>query len=342
MTVASTEVSISAAPPWAARFSSDELDEIHGFIGGSDGEHSRVANARGPLGFELSWVSGAASKAGWGRMAIGQTIRGAVPAPTLHLAVPSGSRYRLGRREYAPSLGSAMFLAPGWEFTRTSPPGSAFGLNVSEQRLAREIEARRTVCRDESVFRTQVLDLEAAEQETLVSAALETVLTTRPESSPLAGQHAEARLTAVIADLIMRRGSVPRGHEVSSARLAGLESWIEDHLDVPLTIGRLCAVSGVGERCLQKEFHLRRGMSPMRFVTERRLAAARERLLRAGPRNDVTSVAVDLGFGHVGRFAQLYREVFGESPSETLKRGRAGQGVRQPAPVENRELCHLS
>ena len=55
----------------------------------------------------------------------------------------------------------------------------------------------------------------------------------------------------------------------------------------------------------------------MRFVTERRLAAARERLTRPGPRDDVTSVAVELGFGHVGRFAQLYRKTFGEA--------RAGQ-----------------
>jgi len=70
----------------------------------------------------------------------------------------------------------------------------------------------------------------------------------------------------------------------------------------------------------------------MRFVAERRLAAARGRLLRAGRRDDVTSVAVELGFGHVGRFAQLYRQAFGEAPSETLKggdrraRNRVGSG----------------
>jgi transcriptional regulator GlxA family with amidase domain len=221
-----------------------------------------------------------------------------------------------------------MFLAPGWEFTRISPPGLAFGLNVSGKHLAREIEARRTMRRDDSVLRTQVLDLEAEEQAMLVSAALEMVLATRPESSPLAGQHADARLTAVIADLILRRGSVPRGQEVSAARIAGLESWIEGHLDEPLTIGRLCAVSGVGERCLQKEFHSRRGMSPMRFVAERRLAAARERLTRPGPRDDVTSVAVELGFGHVGRFAQLYRKTFGEAPSESLKRATSRPGLQ--------------
>jgi transcriptional regulator GlxA family with amidase domain len=117
-----------------------------------------------------------------------------------------------------------------------------------------------------------------------------------------------------------------------AARVAELEAWVDSHLDEPLTIGRLCTVSGVGERALQKVFLSRRGMSPMRFVAERRLAAARERLLRAGPHDEVTRVAVELGFGHVGRFAQLYRQAFGEAPSETLKggdrraRNRVGSG----------------
>lgn len=328
MTVALNEVAMSAAPAWAASFRSDQLDEIREFVGRSDGEHSRVAHGPGPLGFELQWVSGAAVKAGWGRMAIGQTIRGAVPAPTLHIDVPVGSRYRLGRREYTPSQGAAMFLAPGWEFTRVSPPGPFFGLSVNRHRLAREIEARSSTRQQESAFRTQVLDLAASERAMLVSASVEAVLAMGPDASQLAWHHAEARLTALIADLLLRRGSVSRGHQVSAARIAGLESWIESHLNEPLTVGHLCAVSGVGERCLQKEFQSRRGMSPMRFVTERRLAAARERLTRPGQHDDVTSVAVELGFGHLGRFAQLYRTTFGEAPSESLKRATTRSGLQ--------------
>ncbi len=213
-----------------------------------------------------------------------------------------------------------MFLAPGWEFTRSSPPGEALALKFSGKSLAQEFDARRPRRGDEPVFQTQLLDLASAERALLVSAILDVILATRPGSSAVTVLHAEARLVALIADLILRRGAVPRGQEVSAARIAELEAWVDSHLDEPLTIGRLCAVSGVGERTLQKAFLSRRGVSPMRFVAERRLAAARERLLRAGPRDEVTRVAVELGFGHVGRFAQLYRQAFGEVPSETLKR----------------------
>jgi transcriptional regulator GlxA family with amidase domain len=81
-------------------------------------------------------------------------------------------------------------------------------------------------------------------------------------------------------------------------------------------------VAGVGERALAKIFESRRGMSPMRYVTERRLAAAHSRLLRASAADEVTEIATDLGFTHLGRFAIAYREVFGESPSQTLRQGR--------------------
>jgi AraC-like DNA-binding protein len=320
MTVASNGLSASAAPPWAARFRADELDEVRAFVRRLDGEHSRVARACGPLGFEFSWLGGAVSKAGWGRMEIGQTIRGAVSAPTLHLTIAPGSVYRVGRREHAPSRDSSMFIAPGWEFTRTSPPGEALSLNIGGKQLVQEIQARCPGRPDAPVFRTQLLDLAASEREVLLSAVLDLSLATRPGSSAVTCHHAEARVVALVADLLLRRGAFGRGQEVSAARIAELEAWVDSHLHEPLTIGSLCAVSGVGERALQKVFLSRRGMSPMRFVAERRLAAARGRLLRAGPRNDVTSVAVELGFGHVGRFAQLYRQAFGESPSETLKR----------------------
>ncbi|MCA3934928.1 MAG: helix-turn-helix domain-containing protein, partial [Burkholderia sp.] len=37
-------------------------------------------------------------------------------------------------------------------------------------------------------------------------------------------------------------------------------------------------------------------------------------------------VALCCGFANLGRFAALYRETFGESPSDTLRRARQSAG----------------
>jgi len=38
---------------------------------------------------------------------------------------------------------------------------------------------------------------------------------------------------------------------------------------------------------------------------------------------NVTQVALDYGFVHLGRFSESYKSAFGELPSETLRRQKA-------------------
>jgi AraC-like DNA-binding protein len=318
MSIGLKPLAIPMPPPWAMQFRSDDLDEVRAFVGRMDGEHSRVAHESGALGFSHSCLRGTSAALGWGRVALEKTIRGAVFDPLLHLSTPTGSQYRLGRRTHSVGPATATFLAPGLEFTRRSPAGRSFVISVQKRKLADEIEARCAGGGGDLVFRSRPIELDEIEQSRLVSAAVDF-------SHAMGGAERlqilrnEARLVSAIADTLLRESAVARARAVPTQRITGLEAWIEAHLDEPITIGRLCAVAGVGERSLQKSFVSRRGMSPMRFVTERRLAAARRQLMTANGR-DVTSVALQFGFCHVGRFAQLYRQAFGEAPSESLRR----------------------
>jgi len=307
-------------PTWTQRFRSDDLDEVREFVLSRDGEHSRVAHRSGALGFRLFWLTGQTASVGWGEVGLEKTIRGAVPDPVLHVAMPPGSVYRFGRSERVTSRRTATFLAPGWEFTRRSPPGTSFVLSIDRRRLSEEIEARAPGGRGNLVLRSRMIELTGVARARFVSAAGEFVQALRPGSAPPDVVGSEACLLTTLVELLLEESAVARAHAVSSARVANLEAWIEAHLDKPITMGRLCNVAGVGERALQKVFESRRGISPMRFVTERRLAAARRRLMSEGPGNDVTSVAVSLGFGHPGRFAGLYRRAYGENPSQSQRR----------------------
>jgi AraC-like DNA-binding protein len=78
------------------------------------------------------------------------------------------------------------------------------------------------------------------------------------------------------------------------------------------------------------------------FLRERRFEVARARLL-ASSAATVTDVAVASGFEHLGRFSVEYKKRYGESPTQTLRRGRdlSRSAVRVPMILrqESTQVC---
>jgi AraC-like DNA-binding protein len=321
---------LPAPPPWADRFRSDDLDEVREWVARSSGEHSRVVHGAGPLGFDLAFLSGTTMLLGWGCVGLEKTVRGASSGVLLHFSMMPGSAYRFGRSEHRAGRGDAVIIAPGQEFTRRSPPGQTLSLQIDAQRLISEVAAQVAADGGELLLRSGAITLGATGRAELLEALGRFVRASANGSDPGLLLHSEAHVVAVVARLVLRNDVVVRARAVTGRRVNDLEDWIESHLEEPITLGSLCGVAGVGERALAKIFESRRGMSPMRYVTERRLAATHSRLLRASAADEVTEIATDLGFTHLGRFAIAYREIFGESPSQTLRRGRR---VRRGGPI---------
>src|SRR4029078_7980976 len=103
--------------------------------------------------------------------------------------------------------------------------------------------------------------------------------------------------------------------------------YMQSHLDASITLAGGVAASGVPGRTLFKHFKDWKGVSPMRYLRNIRLAQAREALTRADPDENVTTIAMGLGFTHMGRFSLEYRRCFGESPSQTLRKPRGHRGT---------------
>ena len=102
----------------------------------------------------------------------------------------------------------------------------------------------------------------------------------------------------------------------------------ESQMVVP-TIAELCDACEVPRRTLNRAFQNALGMGPATYLRRLRLNRARRALQEEGPASStVTSVALDLGFWHLGRFAEQYNELFGESPHETLDRSNYESSAR--------------
>jgi AraC-like DNA-binding protein len=98
--------------------------------------------------------------------------------------------------------------------------------------------------------------------------------------------------------------------------------FMQANLDQPITIADIARASGVPGRTLFQHFRDCWGTSPMRYLRNARFEKVRQILLRGEPAGNVTQIAIGLGFTHMGRFAVEYRQRFGESPSQALRRAR--------------------
>ncbi len=113
---------------------------------------------------------------------------------------------------------------------------------------------------------------------------------------------------------IGRARAAPRPRHL---RLA--EGFIDSHLDQQITLEDVAAAAGISPRALQLTFRQHRGTTPLGYWRDVRLDRAHADLEAGAPGTSVTGVALKWGFGHFGRFSQVYRERFGVSPRDSLR-----------------------
>ncbi|MCA1363755.1 AraC family transcriptional regulator [Bradyrhizobium sp. IC3069] len=105
-----------------------------------------------------------------------------------------------------------------------------------------------------------------------------------------------------------------------AVRLA--EEYIEANWARAVLVEELAAQTNTSIRSLYAAFKKNRGYSPMQFAKSVRLRRARQMLLEGNPRTSVSQIAFKCGFANLGHFANDFRKMFGELPSEVFARGR--------------------
>jgi AraC-like DNA-binding protein len=110
-------------------------------------------------------------------------------------------------------------------------------------------------------------------------------------------------------------------HYRHGAVVRRLEELLEANPDRTLYVAEICAATSASDRTLRACCHEHLGMSPTRYLWLRRMHLARRALRIADPAAmTVTEIATSYGFWELGRFSVVYRSLFGESPSASLRR----------------------
>lgn len=98
--------------------------------------------------------------------------------------------------------------------------------------------------------------------------------------------------------------------------------FCEEHAAEPISVGQIAGAARISVRTLQQQFREHLDATPMAYLQQIRLhhAHADLRAVAHGQAiGTVAEVARRWGYTHMGRFATVYRNAYGELPSETLR-----------------------
>jgi AraC-like DNA-binding protein len=292
-----------------------------------------VPRERHRAGYELTAFCSRAMSVGRISSRAGWTSRASVAHPMLKVPLDCSADFRVGRTRVTIRRGEAIMLSPGHAYTADLSAGSALFLQVDAAVLTGGLPAGRAGRSRHWALRCVPIDFSGSSAHDLL-AEVDSLLRT-PESPAPYDRFAEfagleRRVVSWLTGSLLDRGGLKPSTPAASELAERAGAWIDSNLPGPISLESLAGRFGVTGRWLQKCFLARWGLTPMDYVAARRLELARSCLM-SPERPSVTSAAIRCGFGHLGRFAGLYRETYGESPSETaaraaMERQRSGGG----------------
>lgn len=132
--------------------------------------------------------------------------------------------------------------------------------------------------------------------------------------------HNYARVLTCKLIAALDQGCLNEEPDAQARCFARVVQFIEDNVRHDITAERLAHHAGLSVRSLYLLFEKQARMTPKAYIRKKKLEHVYTTLMDPASRvANVTAVALEFGFTHLGRFAELYRETFGILPSTSLK-----------------------
>lgn len=100
---------------------------------------------------------------------------------------------------------------------------------------------------------------------------------------------------------------------------ASLENYVTRHLSEQITLSSLCRHCGMSQTTANRVFRRSASMSFLEFLTQKRIARARE-IMDANPKIMIKQVAAECGFCDPLYFSKVFKTYAGCAPSEYASR----------------------
>jgi AraC family transcriptional regulator len=172
-----------------------------------------------------------------------------------------------------------------------------------------------------------------------VSAGIEAILRVARSGSDWAPDYVARIGDAILLHLACHHGTAQAPSASTDARLGGLPlaeflAFIDARLGTALPLDELAQRTRLSRSAFTRAFRAATGVSPHRYLTERRLAAA-QRLLRTTGL-PIAFIAQETGFSSQSHFTTIFRAAMNCTPAEYRRAGETA--APQHPPGANRPL----
>lgn len=110
----------------------------------------------------------------------------------------------------------------------------------------------------------------------------------------------------------------PSRHALAPHRLRNAIDFIEAHLAEPIGVTDIATAAGMSAFHFSRAFRLSTGAPPYAYLLDRRIAAAKLRLIEPGA--SLATIAQACGFNSPSQFSRMFKAATGHSPSEYRQR----------------------
>lgn len=138
--------------------------------------------------------------------------------------------------------------------------------------------------------------------------------------------HVEESLLQALDQALQRPSPLGDGGRIDlgnyRALVRRLDEFLRENAAKVVHSADLAGEFGVSVRTLNNAVVAIRGLSMHRYMRLRRLWNVRQLLVQGATAENLKAIALANGFWHMGEFRTLYRDLFGETPQETLAAAR--------------------
>ncbi len=109
-------------------------------------------------------------------------------------------------------------------------------------------------------------------------------------------------------------------NDITNRNFYNIVDYINNHKTDLTSVSQICENNNVTERTLRRWFKKEFELSPKQYLNKLRLNKVRQVLKNKSNYSNISEIAYEFNYWHMGQFAKDYKKLFNELPSHTLKK----------------------